>query len=686
MRIREVLCCICFVAPFVGVCAAQALPDGGTFSFDQDREPIVSLEGQWRFHPGDDPRWSEPNFDDSGWALIRTGESWYAQGFPDLDGFVWYRATVQLPVRSRDLALLVPYVVTSYQVFANGRLLGGVGAMPPRKHPVGQFHVWEVYRLPAVASHAHNVVLAFRVWHSPVWEDLIGGEIGNGVCLGATPLVEQRKETERIRFLWSNGAAYCLALMAFLAACASIGFWRKCRNDKEYVWFAAAQFLYVAVAILNASRREIVVDVAEFGLAVGLLTAATGWASMSFFRVLLGGRRDWLFKSILGCYAAFACVGMLLTLPVLIASQPATISIVHANEAGTLLTALPSVWVVGLLLRRAVQGRFDARLLLVPVLAQQLAQLADNLHWTFLFVVGHEPVAYRFFYNFWRWPFPISVANICDLLFLAGMLAIFVYRFVRTTRMEDTHQRELEAAGTVQQVLIPHDTPVMPGFTVEAVYRPAGVVGGDFFQVLPVADGALAVVGDVSGKGMPAALTVALLVGTVRTLAHYTTRPGEILAAMNRRMLGRSNGGFTTCVVVHASAEGMLSAASAGHLPPYINGREVEITAGLPLGLEPTDSYAETFLRLDPGAQLTLITDGVVEARSAGGELFGFDRTTELSAEPANLIAEAAREFGQEDDITVVTLRRAATSDSGASSIVAKHERAVREGATNPSN
>src|SRR5580698_2968988 len=99
---------------------------------------------------------------------------------------------------------------------------------------------------------------------------------------------------------------------------------------------------------------------------------------------------------------------------------------------------------------------------------------------------------------------------------------------------------ELEAGRVVQQVLIPEEIPTVEGFEIQSVYKPYGEVGGDFFQVLPVKSGhggVLVIIGDVSGKGMPAAMTVSLLVGTVRTLAHYTQGPGEILAAMNQRML-----------------------------------------------------------------------------------------------------------------------------------------------------
>jgi serine phosphatase RsbU (regulator of sigma subunit) len=182
-------------------------------------------------------------------------------------------------------------------------------------------------------------------------------------------------------------------------------------------------------------------------------------------------------------------------------------------------------------------------------------------------------------------------------------------------------------------------------------------VGGDFFQIVPApSGGVLLVIGDVSGKGMPAAMTVSLLVGTVRTLAHYTHDPAEILTVMNQRMIGRSNGGFTTALVLRLDPDGTLTAANAGHIAPYANGKELVIDNGLPLGITAATAYSNTNLHLGANTTLTLITDGVVEAQNAEGELFGFDRTAEISSKPAEKVAEAARTFGQEDDITVLSL------------------------------
>ena len=141
-------------------------------------------------------------------------------------------------------------------------------------------------------------------------------------------------------------------------------------------------------------------------------------------------------------------------------------------------------------------------------------------------------------------------------LFLAIVYAVLRYA-VDYRHRQTAMEREFQNAREVQQVLVPETLPSIPGFNLTSAYKPAREVGGDFFQILTAGEGgALIVIGDVSGKGMPAAMTVSLLVGTMRTLAHYTQSPGEILTAMNYRMLNRSAGGFTTCLVVRVDHDG----------------------------------------------------------------------------------------------------------------------------------
>jgi len=194
---------------------------------------------------------------------------------------------------------------------------------------------------------------------------------------------------------------------------------------------------------------------------------------------------------------------------------------------------------------------------------------------------------------------------------------------------------------------------------VDSIYKPDRQVGGDFFQILPDGGGGMfVVVGDVAGKGLPAALLVSMLVGSIRTAAENTTEPAEVLRKLHYRLMGRSSGGFSTAVAAHIARDGRVRIANAGHLSPYMDGKEIELEGALPLGIAGGGQYQAMNFELAPGSRLTFLTDGVVEARNQQGELFGFDRTRLISTQAGAAIAEAAVDFGQSDDITVVTIER----------------------------
>ena len=185
-------------------------------------------------------------------------------------------------------------------------------------------------------------------------------------------------------------------------------------------------------------------------------------------------------------------------------------------------------------------------------------------------------------------------------------------------------------------------------------YLPASEVGGDFFFVSSAPDGSLiAIVGDVSGKGLTAAMRVAMILGALRPETSHD--PGEILFGLNNALIAQGQLGFTTaCIRISLSGEYTLP--NAGHIAPYLSGRELETASALPLGLIRDQTYDLTRGHLPSGERLVLLSDGVPEARSYAGELYGFDRLSSLTLMTARDIAEAAQRFGQEDDITVLTL------------------------------
>jgi hypothetical protein len=258
------------------------------------------------------------------------------------------------------------------------------------------------------------------------------------------------------------------------------------------------------------------------------------------------------------------------------------------------------------------------------------------------------------------------------LLLLAIVFAVYRYSVDQGERQAALEQ-EFKSAQELQQVLIPETLPSLEGYAVTSAYRPAQQVGGDFFQLIPRPDGsALLVLGDVSGKGLKAAMTVSLIVGTIRTVADTVDDPAEMLAILSRRLDGRLQNGFVTCIAVRLDAEGECTLANAVHPAPFLNQHELNLPGALPLGLDPTTKYENIRLRLAIGDRLTLYTDGLLEARNPAGDIYSFERLRVLMAThpDAKQATDAAVAFGQEDDITVITLTRLAPGVEATTSLL----------------
>jgi hypothetical protein len=246
-----------------------------------------------------------------------------------------------------------------------------------------------------------------------------------------------------------------------------------------------------------------------------------------------------------------------------------------------------------------------------------------------------------------------SVAILAAVVMLTLLL---VKRLRETNRERATLAGEMQAARHIQQMLAPAELKRAAGCEVEVVFLPAREVGGDFYLCRVLADGSQRVLlGDVSGKGAAAAMTAALLIGAAER--RDGDSPAMLLEHMNKVLFDCNVGGFATCMCADLAQDGRLTLANAGQLAPYRNGEELSSEAALPLGLTLDAVYSETGWKLAPGDRITLLSDGVVEARNAAGDLFGFERTAEISGQSAETIVQEAQRFGQEDDITVLTVR-----------------------------
>jgi len=653
----------------LAVLATAAWLPAQSFHLERDREPIVSLDGPWRFHPGDSPLlpgsqpsdppkllWAQPGFDDSAWPLLQGGRSWAYQGYPAMSGYGWYRFTVTVPAGEKPTSLLLVPMVTSYELYVDSAFAGGSGDMPPANVPNTQFS-YHLHSLTQSGSASERTVqVAIRVWHSPIWASYVGGgpfSLGN---LAGDPklLAAELNHHQLMRnVLFVDNYVYSVA--AALIGLSILWLFLIRPGEREYLWFAVMLLAQAADSALFVSKEIYAFPpIPVFDLLDAILNAIVVGGMFLFFAKVLHARLRPTEYVILGLLALSAPPGVLY--------WPGWCSVPVAAALQLILMLPAMLWILYLLVQRTLRGNKDARLLLFPVLLAEGYWTADSLiillaqaGWLQRPRFMQKPLPLP--------PFTIHLQILLNLVFLLAMLIFLIRRFSLARRQEERLQGEFEAARQVQQVLLPDESDQCPGFTVECIYCPAEQVGGDFFQQIADGQGGiLIVVGDVSGKGLSAALLVSVLVGAIRAEAAHHADPAAMLDSLNARMMGRSHGGFTTCMAAHITADGQLTLANAGHLPPYLNGQEVEVPGSLPLGIVSPAHYERTFVNLAPGDRLTFVSDGVVEAQSKSRDLFGFERTRQISLEPAAGIAEAARAFGQTDDITVVTVEFAGAS------------------------
>ena len=243
-------------------------------------------------------------------------------------------------------------------------------------------------------------------------------------------------------------------------------------------------------------------------------------------------------------------------------------------------------------------------------------------------------------------------------------------------------EQELQVARSIQQASLPKEVPELEGWEISPFYQPAREVGGDFYDFHLLSDGRLGLVtGDATGKGVPAALVMSTTCGMLQLAAQAldSSSPGEVLERVNETLLARIPPNmFVTCFYAILEPEsGSLSYANAGHDLPYLrrggDGDAEELRArGMPLGLMPGMSYEEKETILQAGEAALFYSDGLVEAHDPRGEMFGFPRLRALIAEHGEerslgdflmeeLYSFVEEGWDQEDDITLLTLRRSAS-------------------------
>jgi serine phosphatase RsbU (regulator of sigma subunit) len=251
---------------------------------------------------------------------------------------------------------------------------------------------------------------------------------------------------------------------------------------------------------------------------------------------------------------------------------------------------------------------------------------------------------------------------------------------VAEARERERIEQELQVARQIQQALLPEAAPQLDGWELTTYYEPAREVGGDFYDFLEFEDGRVGlVVGDATGKGMPAALVMATTRGMLRAVVHSVESPGEVLARVNEALVAEIPPNmFVTCLyAILDPNSGSLRYANAGHDLPYLRhhgGDAEELRArGMPLGLMPNTRYEEKEAVFAPGDNALVYSDGLVEAHDPQREMFGIPRLRALVSEHGEeersleetlleeLYSFVGEGWEQEDDITLLTLRRSAS-------------------------
>jgi phosphoserine phosphatase RsbU/P len=607
----------------------------------------LTLSDGWREHDGDNPTWAQPNFDDSQWKTVKLDEMGAARL-----GWRWFRLHIRLAPEHPHLHLLLAGGVGTYELYINGE---------PQGEP-GLQHIFGVYRpteqVFSLADEDSNsdLVLALRTrpsqtypyYHLPLFLT---------AALGTPGAIEnERAAMESVR-LYSAVPTTAINLVVILAGIAALALYRAQRGHAEYRWLG----LYLLL----------------LGLSNGLSYNAEAGTLPLAWNDFLGDPLIYVF-TILQIEFTFSFAGQrvgrawrvyewLLPAPLILMALM-LMGKVSGNAYALVEAAiiLPAALLLPLLLflwyRR---GNREAGWLILPSLLPVATQalfdvgfMAIYMGWdrlTFL----EDPIP--------AGPVSLQLSDIGDFLFVLAIGVVMFFRFTRVSREQARTAAELEAARAIQRRLVPEHLPEIAGYEIEAAFFPAELVGGDFYQVLDSRGGArLMVVGDVSGKGLKAAMTGTLVLGALQALAPEGLGPATVLGRLNRQLAETGDEGFVTCVCARVTPQGEVTVANAGHLPPYRNGEEMLLLEpDLPLGIAPDEKYAEHGFRLEPGDRLTLLSDGVVEARDAQGVLFGFERTRAISAESAEAIAEAALRFGQADDITVLTVTRLKSRSAG---------------------
>ncbi|MBV8672339.1 MAG: SpoIIE family protein phosphatase [Acidobacteriaceae bacterium] len=628
-RLRMLTCALLLLSICAPILAAA--PDEIT----KWRSGLIELNQGWLEHDGDDAEWSRPEFNDSAWTTVDLDDLG-----PAPIGWRWYRRKVNFGPDQPELRLLLAGGQGTYELFVNGTRMPGptldssllvrrpVEAVFPVSDTNGSFEIALRTRIPS----------GYAAWHLPQFTN---------VTVGLPTAIEYERQALESQRLYGLATSICINLLLCLTGAAVLALYALQRTEREYI-FLGLYLLLVGISngLSTLQSAGLAPLSANFLIADPMIYAwviAQVEFTYSFARQRVG--RIWRIYEV--ALIVPAALAILTWTGVFSSDTYVLIEAAATAPVGLLLSALLFVWY-----RR---GNREAGWLILPSLAPAVSNALFDLG-TASITLGWRSL-YFLVESIHVGPVVLQLVDLGAFLFLLSIVVVMFFRFTRVSRERARAAAELAAAQEIQRRLVPAALPSLPNYLIEAAYLPAREVGGDFYQVIPQTDGSILIVlGDVSGKGLGAAMTGAFAIGALHALAAEISDPPALLSRLNRETLRGKDSGFITCVCVKLHPRGDMTISNAGHLSPYRNGEELSCEGGPPLGLFPDLVYSESRFEFNCGDSLTLLSDGVVEARNAADEMFGFEKTQALSTRSAIEIATAAQQFGQEDDITVLRL------------------------------
>jgi Stage II sporulation protein E (SpoIIE) len=635
-------------------------------------DSAAELYGPWKFHVGDDMAWAKPDFDDSKWGTMdltppngsadaTLGTSgfipgWTSMGYPGYAGYAWYRLRVDVEGSGARLALKMPdNADDAYQVYVNGERIGEFGKFT--EHGVTAYSALpRGFRLPTKVR-SGVITIAIRMWMDSAtrFNSPDAGGMHGPPVLGNASVIASQVQLDWDDTTHTVGSGFLEALILLLALLVAMTLSWLDSGEDAYRWLGLVSLVTLSInaivllvnftPVIGQTSAIILSDVILTPIRIGLWVIFWGyWFRLG--RVSVVQRVVWTMVLLLS-------VGTAMLRPPLYGQ---VVSLHAGPDIRTVLLVVKLALAAVLLVVTYLgirKEKAEGWMALPAVLLAAIANYQRELR------LIHVPIAFKVL------DFRISLGEVSTMLSLLLVTVMLSRRFLHSERKKEQWKLEIEQARNVQQVLIPDRLPEVTGLSIESEYRPAREVGGDFFQIIPgQLDGSVSiVVGDVTGKGVQAGMLVALIVGAIRTEVQHGVDPALILQSVNDQLCERKHAS-ATCVMLKIDPDGLVTLANAGHLAPYLNGHEMEMEGALPLGvIEGMDFPVMTF-QMNKGDKLMLMSDGIAEAQSPNGALFGFERVHELMSRQISAaeLATEAQNFGQEDDILVLCIQRRAAS------------------------